>query len=334
MEKYFYSPSDTYILANYNRCTLLVWCANKLNHINCTDTRLAPLQCPVGGCTSTVSQYIICERTVYAGYFFFFKIVSTNIHRNTSAVCDDGMDIQCVTPTLGCHIHKHQLCDNIKDCESDSDEKSALCNRLTKQDCKRKYHFSTSLMIPGGWIMNGIVDCVNGIDEDITKWKRCQYPKCATYGAEHCEDVYICPSGFPLYVEIKSICDVLLSCEGGIEICFPVTLASSQQRYTPAKVENVNYLHYCLLGLEDLYEHIASCEHVTYPTVEILGAHLNYLYLPIKQVSCKYVYGEQYVYLSCSGKCYEARCPLKTTPVSSTTCYNIFKRKTYSISST
>ena len=132
-----------------------------------------------------------------------------------------------------------------------------------------------------------MLDCVNNIDDDITKWESCNYPKLTTYGADHCEDVYICPSGYPLYVEIKSICDVLLSCQGGIEICNPEKLTSSHQKYTPVKVDNVKYLQYCLLGLEGLYPHIASCEHVSYPTAEILGTQLNYLFLPKTQVSCK-----------------------------------------------
>ena len=304
-------------------------CANKLDQTNCSDTRLAPLQCPVRGYTSTVSQYVICPSTIYTADDVYFY---SKVHSNTSAVCDDGMDMKCVTPLLGCYIHKHQLCNNIPDCKGGFDEKSTLCYRVTAQDCKRKYHYNTSLMIPVSWIGDGMIDCVNGIDEDITKWESCEYPKFTLYGAEHCEDVYICPSGYPLYVEINSVCDVLLSCQGGIEICTPETLTSSQQRYTPAKVKNVNYLHYCLLGLEHLYAHFASCEYLTYPTVEILGTQPNYLYLPTKQVSCKYIYGEQYVYHSCSGKCYEARCPLTTTPLSNTTCSNIFKRKTYSIS--
>ena len=70
-----------------------------------------------------------------------------------------------------------------------------------------------------------------------------------------------------------------------------------------------------------------------YPTVEILGTKPNFLYLPIGQVSCKYIYGELYAYLSCSGKCYNAECPLISTPISSSTCSNILKRRTYSISS-
>ena len=241
--------------------------------------------------------------------------------------------MQCVTPALGCYIHKHQLCDNITDCKDGFDEKSALCYRVTTQDCERKYHFSTALKLPVGWIMDGIVDCVNGIDEDVTKWSSCKYPKFTTYGAEHCEDMYIVLQVILSMLRSNLICDVLLSCQGGTEICNPETLTSSQQRYTPAKVENVNYLHYCWLGLEDLYAHFASCEHLTYPTVEILGTQPNYLHLPTKQVSCNYIYGEQYVYLSCSGRCYNAVCLLTTAPLSGSTCSNIFRRKTYSISS-
>ena len=175
------------------------------------------------------------------------------------------------------------------------------------------------------------MDCVNGIDEDITKWKYCEYSTFTIYGIENCEDVYICPSGSPLYVDIKSICDVLLSCKGGIEICNSEISTSSQLKYAPVNVDNVNYLHHCLIGLEHLYKHIVSCEHVTYPTDEILGTKPNYLYLPTKQVSCKYVYGELYVYLSCSGMCYSARCPLTLTPLSGI-CSKTLKRVSYSLS--
>ena len=318
--------ANSYNLTNYSRCTPWVWCANKLDQTNCSDATLASLQCHVGGYISTISQYIVCKEEL--------KTYLDANHTNTSAVCDDGIDMQCVTPTLDCYIHKHQLCNKVTDCKDGSDEKNSLCYRVTTQDCKRKYHHSTSLKIPAGWINDGIVDCVNGIDEDITQFNLCTYPNFTTYSVEHCKDIYICPSGNdPLYVQIESICDVLLSCQGGIDICNPEISTSSKLGYTPVKVENVNYLHYCVLGLEDLYPHIASCELVTYPTIEILGTHPNYLRLPKKQVSCEFVYGEQYVFLSCSGKCYDARCPLTATPLSGSTCSNIFKDKIYSLSS-
>ena len=313
----------TYILANYSRCTPWVWCATKLDQINCSDTQLAPLQCRISGYMSTLSQHIICKKTVFTA--------DGDFHSNFSAVCDDGIDVQCVTPTPSCYIHKHQLCNNITDCKDGSDEKSALCFRVATQECKRRYHHNTSLKLPISWIDDGVDDCVNGIDEDITKWKSCQYPTFTIYGSDHCNDVYICASGYPLYVEIPSLCDQLLSCQGGNNICNTATLTSSQIKYTPTSEGEVSYLHYCLIGLQDLKANFEECEYVTYPTVEILGTKPNLLYLPIEQVSCKYIYGDQYVYLSCSGKCYDAKCPITSSPLSGNTCSNILKRRTYSI---
>ena len=254
-------------------------------------------------------------------------------HSNNSAVCDDGIDMQCVTPTLGCHIHKHQLCNNITDCKGGFDEKSTLCFRVAAKECRRKFHYNTLLSLPIGWIGDGIEDCVGGIDEDVFKWKSCQYPTFTIYGSDQCEDVFICASGYPLYVEIKSLCDEILSCQGGNKICNTATLTLDQKKYTPVKVGDMKYLHYCLLRHQDLMAYFDGCEHVAYPTVEILGTQPNNVYLPIKQVSCKYLYGEQYVFLSCSGKCYDAKCPLTSSPITGNTCSNILKRKTYSISS-
>ena len=148
------------------------------------------------------------------------------------------MDMQCVTPTPGCYIHKHQLCNNITDCKGGSDEKSARCSRVTEKSCTRRYHYNKSLKLPIGWIHDEIEDCVGGIDEGITYWNFCNYPTFTIYGIEQCEDVYICPSGYPLYVEIPSLCDEMLSCEGGNGICDTAALTSPQVRYTPVKVEN------------------------------------------------------------------------------------------------
>ena len=309
----------TYLLANYSKCTPRVFCVNKLDQINCSDNALAPLQCPINGYMSTVSQHIICM-----GYL-----------NNFTAVCDDGMDAQCVTPTPGCYIHKHQLCDNVTDCKGGSDEKSTLCSRVTAENCERKYHYNKSLKLPIaiGWIDDGIEDCVGGIDEDTRKWDSCSYSNFAIYGNEQCEDVYICPSGYPQYVEIPSLCDESLSCEGGNRICRTAVLASSQITHNPVNVENVYHLHYCLVGLQDVHLHNADCEHATYPTDNILGTQPNYLFLPVKEVKCEYVYGEQLVYLSCSGKCHNTKCPLPTTPLSGSTCSNILRIRTYSISS-
>ena len=79
-----------YLLANYNRCTLRVMCTNKLDQTNCSDSTLAPLQCPVGGYLSAVSQYIICRSVLYTLYNFH--------HTSTSAV------LLNIKPLLQFHI--------------------------------------------------------------------------------------------------------------------------------------------------------------------------------------------------------------------------------------
>ena len=313
------------MLANYSRCTPWARCANKLDQTNCSDTEVAPLQCPINGYMSSVSEHIICKRKISGPLNYD--------HSNTSAVCDDIMDMQCVAPTPGCYIHQHQLCNNITDCKGGSDEKSALCFRVTAHECKRKFHYRTSLKLPIAWIGDGIEDCVGGFDEDISKWAYCAYTYFTIYGSDRCDDVFICPSGHPIYVEIKSLCDEILSCQRGNKICSTATSTLDQQKYRPVKVEDVSYLYYCLLGHQSLVTFLERCEYLTYPTIEALGTQPNILYIPTKHVSCKYMYGEQYVYLSCSGKCYDAKCPLISTPISGNTCSNILKRKTYSISS-
>ena len=95
---------------------------------------------------STISEHIICTSIVFGAFNYIF-------HSNTSAVCDDGIEVQCVAPIPGCYIHKHQLCNSITDCKSGSDEERALCHRLTAQECKRSYHYNTSLKLPLAGLM-------------------------------------------------------------------------------------------------------------------------------------------------------------------------------------
>ena len=312
----------TYILSNYSRCTPMVMCDNKLDQTNCSDAPLAPLQCPVGGFMTTVSHNIICKQTMC-------KIRYSNM----SAVCDDGMDVQCVTPTSGCNIHKHQLCDTVTDCKGSADEINTVCNRLTEQACRRKFHYNKVLRLPVSWISDGLTDCVEGVDEDITKWDYCEYSTFKIYHTKDCKNVYICPYGYPLYVESDYLCDARFSCEGGNEICETAALTSKQFEYTPVLLDDVNYLYHCLFGFTASNAGFEPCEYMAYPANKILGAQQNYLYLPVSQVSCKYTYGEQYVYLSCAEKCDDARCPVLAEPLSGNTCSNIQKRRTYSISS-
>ena len=322
-EKY---PEKRYAFTNYTRCTPSTVCQNKLDQTNCSDATLAYLECPIKGYISTVSKYVICQQKI--------NTLHNYLHQNHSDICDDGMDAQCVTPTPGCYVHKHQLCDNITDCKGGSDERTALCQRVASERCRRKYYgVGSSLVIPLDWIGDGVVDCINNIDERVSQWQSCIYPTFILHGVAECEDVYICPWGKPLYVEIPSLCDEMLSCKNGNDICKTAALNSRDLFSRSIKVGSTYYLEYCLQGIPDLQLHMGSCKKETYPTFEVLGTQPTILYLPEKQTSCEYVYGELYVFMSCCGVCNRTNCPLKSAPLSGSTCSNIIKSRTYSISS-
>ena len=318
-------PKQRYPITNYTRCTPSAVCQNKLDQTNCSDVTLVYLECPINGYISTVSKNVICQQKI--------STLHNNIHRNYSAICDDGMDVQCVTATPGCYIHKHQLCDNITDCKGGSDEKTSLCRRVASQRCRRRYYKArSSLVIPLDWIGDGVVDCINNIDERVSQWQSCTYPTFVLHGVAECEDVYICPWGKPLYVEIPSVCDEMLSCQNGNDICKTAALNLRNLFSSSIKVGNSYYLEYCLPGLPNLQRRLGSCKTERHPISEVLGTQPNILFFPEEQTSCEYVYGELYVFMSCYGVCNRAKCPLTSAPLSGSTCSNIIKCRTYSIS--
>ena len=281
-------PTRSYIISNNSRCLPWAFCANKLDQTNCTDVTLAPLQCSINGMVSTVSLYVICKISVVTVFNW--------PHSNRTAVCDQEEDMWCATPTFDsdCLIHKHQLCNNISDCRDASDEAMSLCYRLTSRSCRRKYFFNISLRFPVEWIGDGVDDCINGIDEVTEEWHRCQYKinGFTIYGVEQCQDVYICPSGRPLYVDVHSLCDEPRFCQGNHQIC--TTSNSAHYSGDTILMKDINYMFHCLPGLTNLQNQIVHCQKISYPMVEILGAQANSLYVPTTKVSCKYVYGEEY----------------------------------------
>ena len=127
-------------------------CNDGLDQLNCSDVALT---CPVNTFQTTVSQWGICK------------------HHN---LCDDGLDDLCFDAELDCKIHRHQLCDNIFDCPRQYDEKNSICKQNTsKIRCIRRADFkrNQTLPIPTAWLCDGINDCQDGLDEDMSKWKVC-----------------------------------------------------------------------------------------------------------------------------------------------------------------
>ena len=301
---------------NYTRCMKLdifdyhirfsndsVYCAveNVASYqTNCTDPAKVALTCKINGYQSSVSKYMIC---------FDYE----------RGVCDDHIDSACYS-TNSCKIHKHLLCDEKKDCEDNSDETHSFCLSKTTRTCKRRVGKSTELPIPTAWLNDGIEDCEDGIDE-TAGWPKCGEDKTLRYQTDmedKCENVFVCRTGSPGYELIRNFCDGLESSGNENKICS--VAARSETLTTKVSTSNrglTKTLSYCLKGLTNLEILLNVCinEQFIFPKGEIFGVDITTsVVLPNSTQSCEYMYGEQYLYTSCTGRCKEASCPLRNIP--------------------
>ena len=291
---------------NYTRCTLYFYCkhedANSYDLTNCSDPARVGLRCEINGYMSTVSKYFIC-------------------YDDEVSVCDDKLDSQCFK-TNSCKIHKHLMCDKKTDCTDGADETHSICRSMTKQTCKRRGGEESELPIPTSWIQDGVRDCENGIDE-TENFPTCGKGKTLRYflnDYDKCENVYICKTGDPGYVELNKLCDGLDTCGNENEVCS----VSSRSYSITSSVSTTNKrltktMSYCMKGMGSLEKLKGSCidQQYLYPEGDIFGADTKTtLSLPSQTQSCDHMYGEQYLYTSCTGRCSDARalCPLKTLP--------------------
>ena len=269
---------------------------------NCSDPSRVAVTCTIDGYLSTVSKYLIC----------FDDEVS---------VCDDGIDNSCYS-TKNCKIHKHLLCDQNMDCDDEADEKHPICLTKTEGTCKRRVGvgIKRQLQIPISWLRDGVWDCEDGNDE-IADWPKCGVGKTLRYKSSaesECKNVFICQFGNPGYELLKDLCDGIENCGNENEIC---SISSRSQSLT-TKVSTTNRgltktLSFCRKGLRSLELFISACvqEKFIYPEGEIFGAESKTsVIVPQKRQSCDYMYGEQYLYSSCTGHCFVAPCPLKNIP--------------------
>ena len=84
-------------------------------------------------------------------------------------------------------------------------------------------------------------------------------------------------------------------------------------------------LQFCLPGLETLQRDKGSCRAETFqgPDKGVFGARKRRISAPVPKQDCSSAFGELYVFLSCSGLCENAACPL--TKVTHEVCINIRK---------
>ena len=264
-------------------------CADHREQLNCSNS---VMECQVGHFTTSLRMINLCDG---------FK------------ACDNEIDEVCITPEQNCIVHKHQLCDNLDDCKRGSDENHELCNNMIDEECERLVT-GNNTKIPLDWLCDGVVDCKDGRDEDKSEWKLCgvgDRQRCRPK-SQDCEEQFICAQSEPTqYVEFAKLCDNVDSCSGENIICQTAQdivepLTTSPELYGSKRVG------YCLPGLDSPE---LKCKKGIFTKLEIVSAIIVKplsVKIPVKEMRCKHMFGEAYVYTSCSNRCLEknAVCPL------------------------
>ena len=269
-------------------------------HTNCSDPSRVGGSCKINGYPSTVSKYLIC-------------------YNEKITACDDGIESKCLS-TKSCRVHKHAMCDDKEDCVDLADENHPDCRSKTKATCKRRVGYMDELPIPLSWLKDGIWDCHNGADE-TAEWPTCGKGKTLRFvpsNETECENVFLCTTGNQGYIELHNLCDGLETCGNEIAIC---SVSSRSQSVTTSVLTTnkglTKHFSYCLNGLYNLQQLTSACvqEEFIFPEEDIFGVDAKTsLILPDKKQSCDNMYGEMYLYTSCTSRCINAVCPLRTIP--------------------
>ena len=273
-------------------------CIDHREQLNCSNS---VMECQVDNTTTQLRRINLCD-----GY----------------VACDNGIDEVCTTPEQNCFVHKHQLCDNYKDCERGSDEDHESCNNMINEECERLVT-GNNTKIPLNWLCDGTVDCKDGKDEEKNNWKLCgigERERCRPKSYK-CEEQFICPQSNSVsqYVTFEKLCDNVDSCSGENSICQAAQDTVEPLTTTP-DLYGSKRVGYCLPGIDSPE---LNCSKTVFTKLESVRKTIVRPFLvsvPVKELRCKHLFGEAYVYTSCSNRCVEqnAVCPL--TILNSSSC--------------
>ena len=285
---------------NFTRCHVQYYCLDSHNEqTNCTDPNKVGLTCRVNGYLATVSRYMICK--------------------DYKQICDDNLENLCVKLTGGCTVHKHFMCDGNSECDFNFDETNPMCKHMTEQMCKRRAGKSGELPIPLAWIEDGIEDCIDGRDE-MKGWLKCGTGNSQRFVTSNnsCENVYVCPWDKPWHVELGDLCDGLEICGNENQVCSESLGFAAVSTLVGTSDKGLRkHLSYCIQGIEETQNFLMRCttfHSFTVQNQDVFGMNTTTITLPRYPQNCDHMFGEMYVYTSCTNKCINSSCPLKNVP--------------------
>ena len=319
-------------ILNYTRCSIVdpsvkayPYCFDYSDQTNCSDISRIGGYCRVNGFWTSVSNSVIC-------------LDRDQTTLNPIRLCDDESHTNCDSPSAGCEIHKHKLCDTTTDCLHNSDEIKDICTVMTDTwnfSCTRRFNFQKgSSPIPISWLMDGTIDCMEEVDENPNKWGFCsgESKQIVPLGVgAKCQDVFKCSKHLS-YVIFQQLCDGVESCTDGSEN--PVCRIA---RDFPVISKTVPYDG----SLRNLCElNNKSCEvkefFTPWGTRNAFGVNTTtQLVVPASKHSCKELFGEFYLLSSCMNLCLEeeVKCPFDfmNKTLEHDSCPGQFPDRTYTI---
>ena len=276
---------------------------------NCTDPNRIGLTCEYDGYMTSWSKLMVCPTRQSDG---FFPV-------DVKSLCDNRIDEDCTTVSPDCHLHKHYLCDWERDCEDGSDENDPLCRKMTEITCRRHTKLRSELPLPLSWLQDGMIDCIDGKDEE-GGWPTCGTGQSVRFVSHNrtCQNVYLCPNKNEKHVLLGELCDGIETCGNEVRVCEEGHSYSKlyTEVYSIDKSWN-KYLSYCLKGLNytNSFFPCTTIHSFIFPDHDYFGVdNRTTITLPTDPQTCDHMFGEMYVYTSCTNNCNNSTCPLRNFP--------------------
>ena len=274
-------------------------------------------------CTDPDKVALTCDVTIYE--YSTYHRVKKHIYNNTVSkhvlclgkqICVDNFENHCIRLSETCFVHKHLICDGKINCKIDkADENQTYCNEYKRTDekCRRRVEIKPAKeeTIPLIWLNDGVKDCVDGRDE-TSEWPTCGQGTSLRFvnNNRSCENVFVCPWENPSHV----LCDGIETCGNENKVCSE-SLGSPTLFTVPLTTDRglSKHLSFCIEGLKETQNFMKNCTKIHsffFPDGDVFGASKTNLTLPANLQDCDHMFGEQYIYTSCTNKCINSSCPL------------------------